>query len=340
MFFDLAPYKEAVVTSLPLGTGVKIPLTIGTHPNQILTDWLSWRDSIKGFWNNRGRMVVSPKTFNTCRKQFNPILLVNRVCVLSDDGKFLILADGHSSTMGAFCRYYDGNMTPSELAAPFTLEIKPFEWLEELYAGLNDGDPHKSKQRVDNPSQAYGYLIHRELAPLLAEKSINFLGLDRTSDKQGMLTTLSQLIFALHHGPTFADSKQLPWRSTTCYATRGKSTKLQNNPAGSLKLGRVQIEALAKQLDSYCELWEEVRANAGKMNINPLLRLKPFFYLIVTEKLGKNCPIPKKNKSLAANIAKNYSKIDSIARICTHGPLETQEGYRDQLVRLLNGKSK
>ena len=145
MFFDLAPHKEAVVTSLPQGG--KIPLTIGTH-HQTLADWLSWRDSIKGETIKGGRKVVSSKTFNVVRKQFNPILFTNKVCVLSDDGKFLILADGHSSTMGAFCRYYDGNMTPSELAARFTLEIMPFECLEELMRMLPCCSGHKSKKQV------------------------------------------------------------------------------------------------------------------------------------------------------------------------------------------------
>jgi hypothetical protein len=341
MFFDTTAYVGAKVTALPQIVN-QMPLKIDVHKDQQFGDFIHWSMSglVEGFEHNRGRKVISPKTFKSVREKFNPLGIITRIGCLTHDGTKVTLADGHSSSMGMYYRYWDGKMPKEELEHPFTLYIYPETDLQNLYDTLNNTDPHKSKDRVDNPDFAYGYLLHRELAPLLKNPTIDFLGLDRSVDNKAFLTSLSEILYGVYHGKPKLNNGNSGWRSTTVYALRGKSRAWQTQPAGSLPIKNEKLVQLATALDSYVDLTQEVKIGAGKMNTNGLMKSKQFFFLTVVEKLGTNSLIPKRNKTLASNILKNYSKIDALSRIITHGPFEVQEGHYNNMVRLLNGKSK
>lgn len=335
MFFHTNPYENAPVTVSPT-THKKLPLALGRH-TVCVKDYINWCMSgkILGNPNNRGRGLVSEKTFKEVRADFNPKLFDSIRGCLTRDGQKLTLPDKHSSTQGILYRYWDDGMTLAELNHEFCLKVEPESFLHELYTGTNRSDPHKTKHRVDNPDQVYGHLLHEKLAPLLSAQTIEFFCMNRSQSKMKLLGILSHILFALSdHGV------QSGWRATTVADLRAASEKIQDDPAGSLKIPSDKLDRMAKAMNSYYELFQEVQQNSGLVNAKPLMKLAQFVFFVVVEKMATSSPIPKKNKTLAINILKNYARLDSLARIMKSGSRENQEDHYHNMVRLLNGKSK
>jgi hypothetical protein len=329
------PHKDAVINVPPPANG-KLPLKAAAYKVQIgsMFNWLM-TESIVHYDNNRGRGLISDRTMNNVRYNFDPLGLRGMCCLDSDTKpRKLILADCHSSWQGAMYRYWDGACI--DLNYMTTLEIHPNHELERLYRLLNSGDPHKSRDKIDNSDLAYGHLLHNELAPRLSGSSRIILGLDKksASGKRHYHSVLGTILFALSNQSPLVD---IGWRPTVVYRLRNIAKRNQNNPSGSLTTDSSKLDSLAQFCEEYCALLTLAKKTKNQIDgVVKTISSAQFFSFFVSERFTIPSRLEQDLNIVAKKMQKRIAALRPLVPILTNGTENVVEERYEKLISLLS----
>lgn len=309
MFFDLdlseIKNPPKAQNKIPTKAGDVMVTNLGTVLNWIITGALSF------YGNNRGNGRVSKKTYGRAR------LGVLRDCLgevsIGHWEGMMRLADVQSRFYGFLLRYLEGEMTREELASK--VSVRCVEDFLQAYMLLNDGDNHRTHDKIKNPDLLYGTEWEKIC------KNLSSGCLDMIGDKRW--TVISSLIYALATVERSADE----WYFPLLYGKRSQASACANRVpnGGPIKLTKAQVEDLTEAIQYWHELVLTVKAEAGKVNVGKMVRSAGFFGYVLTAKLSGKNVLPHKIGTLSGRILRN---LDKILKICP----ELCRGNRQEVV--------
>jgi len=281
------------VTEMPTKPGSVVLSTVGAILNWVITGQLAH------YLHNRGNGRVSPRTSNAASEGVDPNCMGELTIGEWEDA--IRACDWHSRLYGFLQRFIDGDMTTQELNEVVAVRVtKDFM---DSYMKLNDGDNHRTHDKIKCPDLIYGY-EWAKVCEHLDGDTIAAIG-----DKKW--TIISCVIYALTTTPR--DSED--WLFPRIYAKRQQANGLANNTPETRKVRLTQAQA--KDFAEAIKYWERLvlalEAKAGTMDIKKVRRSAGFFGFIVVSFLSERNVLPQKMTTLVERI---YKKMNDVLVMC------------------------
>lgn len=358
MHFNMTPPKEAPNQKPPMSRA-ELPTKIGRHvtrPRDLLY-WL-WTEQIVPYPKNRGgrnkkgdiRPAVAERTVKSVRHNFHGWSFAGATaCVLSDDlreryevdsDSHLLLADGHGGTMGLFLRWWDGNMTDTDLDFPVVLTVAPPSEFLRIYTLRNIQVAQTAAQTLADDDLLYGNAIWNEIMPRVSEEAKDLL----CSRPAKLLPQLSYVLEIWKH----RNRGNGDWNYLTAFRARTETKPKSIQPADSFDLGlkSQDYDEIAEAVNWYAEFitrLDAIIADAG-MGEKEMRKIKssaPLFGLVLVDYLAEKplvLPRDRKVGTMVNQTKRNMGDVATLLPMITHGDDLNIMKQIDRLGHTLKGR--
>lgn len=305
--------------SVPTEKGLLISTNLGTPLAWVIDGDLTY------FEDNRGDGQYSKKTAALARQGVDESCL-GLITIGEWEGR-MRLCDCQSRIFGFLERHIAGEMTRAEYNIPVPVKVT-HDFLNS-YRGLNGADTHKHKHKFKNKCLLYGNEWEKVKAHL-SDECIRMVGDSRW-------TVISSLIYSFSEIERDSDKWFFPY----VYNKRGAATQRSNDlPSRDVRLTNAQANEFAMAVQYWHELMLNLKADAGKVNVNPIVGSAGFFGFIVTAKLGVDKVLPTRMPTLTNRILKHLQDVVEIAPVLCRGKKTEVLLKCTHLSRMLGMKSK
>ena len=275
--------------------------------------------------NNRGDGAYSKKTAAEARQGLSKAGR-GQVTIGWWKGR-MRLCDWQSRMYGLLERHIAGEMTREEYATKIAVHVSD-DFLKS-YRLLNGGDVHNNKNKMKNSDLLYGGEWEK-VKLRLSDECLRMMGDNRW-------TVVSSLIYSFNNIERASEN----WFFPNIYNKRGPATQRANDlPSRDIRLTNVQADEFAKAVQYWHELMLHLKADAGKVNVNPIVNSAGFFGFVVAAKLGMDRVLPARMPTLTNRILKHLQDVVEIAPVLCRGKKTEVLLKCTHLSRMLGMKSK